>query len=213
MEVKERIQLRATEMFLQYGVRSVTMDEIAEQSGVSKKTVYQFFSDKDELVAAVLGAVISHNQECCMSDKQKANDAIHEIFLAMEMMQEMFQNMNPSIIYELEKYHPKAFNLFIKHKHEFLKNVFLENIQRGINEELFRTDFDAEAIVKARLETMMLAFNTQLFPKTKYKLVDVEMQLTEHYVFGLVTAKGHKLILKYQQERTKKLTKNEKIFA
>lgn len=213
MEVKDRIKQKATELFMQYGLRSITMDEIAVQSGVSKKTIYLFFADKDALVESVLQAIITHNQDCCIQDKAKAADAVHEIFLAVDMMQEMFQNMNPSILYEMEKYHPKAYSMFLKHKYEFLFKILMENIKRGVAEDLFRTDFDAEVIVKARLETMMLPFNTQLFPKIKYKLVDIETQLTEHYVFGLVNSKGHKLILKYQQERLKKLNKNEKVFA
>ena len=117
---------------MQYGVRSVTMDEIAIALGISKKTLYQYFADKD---------------------------AVHEVFLAIEMMQEMFMDMNPSVLFELQKYHPKAFEKFLQHKHTFMYKVFVENIQRGITEELFRPNVNIEILVKTRLETIMLAFN------------------------------------------------------
>ena len=78
------------------------------------------------------------------------------------------------------------------------------NIARGISEELYRPDIEVEILIKARLETMMLPFNQQVYPKNKFRLVDVEIALTEHFLFGLSSAKGHKLILKYKQERIKK---------
>jgi AcrR family transcriptional regulator len=78
--VKDRIKQKAHELFMQYGVRSVTMDEIAVQMGASKKTIYQYYADKDELVDAVMVDIITFNQDCCMKDRQSAKDAVHEVF-------------------------------------------------------------------------------------------------------------------------------------
>ena len=200
-------------MVMRYGIRSVSMDDIATALGMSKKTIYQYFSDKDELIRAVVEDVIQYNQLCCNSDRNIARNAIHEIFLAMQMMQDMFENMNPSILYDLEKFHPAAFRLFQEHKYNFLYLVLKENFERGIREELFRADVEMEVIIKARLENLVLAFNQELFPKNKFRLVDVETQLTEHYLFGIASLKGHKLILKYQRDRNKKTNSNEKIMV
>ncbi len=204
METADRIKQKAHDLVMQYGIRSVSMDDIAGALGMSKKTIYQYFSDKDELVEAVIKDKIDENQSLCLKDKDKAKDAIHEVFLAIEMMQEMFANMNPSIISDMEKFHPRSYAIFHQHKYNFLYKVLRENIDRGIAEELYRPDINTEILIKARLETMMLPFNQQVYPKNKYRLIDVEVELTEHFLFGLSTAKGHKLILKYQQERIKK---------
>lgn len=198
---------------MQFGIRSVTMDEIAVQMGASKKTIYHYYADKDELVDAVMVDIITHNQDCCMKDKKSAKDAVHEVFLAVDMMQDMFQNMNPGILFELEKYYPKSFDKFKQHKYSFLYKVLTENIQRGIEEELYRNDFDIDILVKLRLETMMLPFNQALFPKSKYSLIKVETEFTTNFLFGLASIKGHKLIAKYQQDRTKNTNTNEKILA
>jgi TetR/AcrR family transcriptional regulator, cholesterol catabolism regulator len=199
---------------MQYGVRSITMDEIALQMGVSKKTIYQYYADKDELVDAVMVSEINFNQDCCLKDRERAKNAIHEVFLAIQMMQEMFQNMNPSILFELEKYYPQSFEKFLHHKYSFLHKVLKENIERGIKEELYRNEVDIEILVKARLENMMLPFNQQVFPKNKFPLIKVETELTTHFLYGLATIKGYKLITKYQQESTNKKTNtNEKILA
>lgn len=212
--MRNRIKQRAHDLFMQYGVRSITMDEIALQMGVSKKTIYQYYVDKDELVDAVMVDIINTNQDCCLRDRQHAKDAVHEVFLAIDMMQEMFQNMNPSILFELEKYYPKSFEKVTQHKYAFLHRIITENINRGIMEELYRSDIDVDVAVKVRLETMMLPFNQQLFPKNKYSLVKVETELTTQFLFGLATVKGHKLITKYQQESiNKKTNTNEKILV
>ncbi len=209
----ERIKLKAHDLVMQYGIRSVSMDDIAAALGMSKKTIYQYFSDKDALVEAVIADKIKYNQQCCAKDRLAAKDAVHEVFLAIKMMQEMFQNMNPAVINDMEKFHPKAFAHFVKHKYNFLYKIISENITRGVAEGLYREDMDIDIMVKARLESMMLAFNQQVYPQSKYSLVHVETQLTEHFLFGLASQKGHKLILKYQQESIKKHTAEKKKYA
>lgn len=204
METAERIKQKAHDLVMQYGIRSVSMDDIASALGMSKKTIYQYYADKDELVEAFIKDKISENQMLCKRDQHNAKDAVHEVFLAMEMMQEMFADMNPSIISDMEKFHPKSYAIFHQHKYNFLYKVLKENIDRGITEGLYRSDLDVEVLIKARLEIMMLPFNQQVYPKNKYRLIDVEIALTEHFLFGLASAKGYKLISKYQQERIKK---------
>ncbi|MBS1510942.1 MAG: TetR/AcrR family transcriptional regulator [Bacteroidetes bacterium] len=211
--MKDRIKKKSHDLFMQYGVKSVTMDEIAVQMGVSKKTIYQYYADKDELVDAVVADILMHNHDCCLRDKKQAKDAIHEVFLAMDMMQEMFQDMNPGILFELEKYYPKAFEKFKQHKYSFLHKMLRENIERGISEELYRSEINADILIKMRLETMMIPFNQAVFPKTKYDMVKVANECTFNFIFGMATTKGHKLIIKYQQDRTKKKNSNENILA
>src|SRR6188768_2422393 len=85
METGEKILYKAYELFKRYGVRSVTMDEIAGQCGVSKKTVYQFFEDKDTLVESIMTAMIDKSQKTCTLQQEAAENAVHEIFLSMDM--------------------------------------------------------------------------------------------------------------------------------
>ena len=199
--MKERIKLKADELFRSYGIKSITMDEIATRLGVSKKTIYHSFADKDELVDEVVGDLLIYNQTCCNKDRAKATDAVHEVFLAMEMIQQMFENMNPVILYDIERNHPATFQKFLQHKNKFLLQVIKENIERGKKEELYRPDINTEVVARIRLETMMLPFNQEVFPKNKFNLVELERQLIEHFLFGVATMKGHKLILKYQQSK------------
>lgn len=201
MEIKERIKRKADELFRQYGIKSVTMDEIASQLAVSKKTIYQSFADKDEIVDAVISDMIMYNQNCCSKYQSTAENAIHEAFLAMEMIQEMFSEFNPSILFDMQRNHPNTFTKFLKHKHSFLFQVIKNNIERGIKEDLYRADINADVIAKIRLETIFIPFNQELFPKSKFNFVDLEKQLIEYFLFGIASPKGYKLIIKYRQQK------------
>jgi AcrR family transcriptional regulator len=201
---KERIKFTAHDLVMKYGIRSVSMDDIATALGMSKKTIYQCFADKDELVKAVVTDVVRKSETDCDRDKNQADNAIHEIFLAMEMVVEMFRTMNPSIIYDMHKYHPGAFHIFQKHKNDYVYNVMKENLIRGIKEELYRPEINIDIMSKFRVESIMLPFNPEFQHSLKYSLVEIEQELILHFLFGLVTLKGYKLILKYQQDQLKK---------
>ena len=201
MNIKERIQEKAHELFMQYGIRSVSMDDIANQLGMSKKTLYQYFADKDELVEAVVDGHISIIQTDCTGCRKDARDAVHEVFITMERIIEQFSNMNPMVLNDLAKFHFKAYQRFREHKDKFLAKIIRENIEWGKKEELYRPDINTDVMSKFRLESMMIPFNISVFPPGKYNLAELSGQIIEHFVYGLVTIKGHKLILKYKQEK------------
>jgi len=207
---RERIKQTAHDLVMQYGIRSVSMDDIATALGMSKKTIYHSFADKDELVLAVVTDVIKKSESDCERDKNKAENAIHEIFLAMEMVVEMFRTMNPSIIYDMHKYHPRAFATFQKHKNDYIYNIMRQNLEKGISEDLYRPEINIDIMSRFRVESMMLPFNPEFHRSLKYSLVDIEEELITHFLFGLVTPKGYKLILKYQQVRNKTTKPDEK---
>jgi len=204
MEVKERILLKAHELFNRYGVRSVSMDDIAAGLGMSKKTLYQYYADKEELVGAVFLSVIEGNKTRCLADRKKADNAIHEIFLAFDMMQEMFSQMNPVVIYDLEKYHPAVYRKFHEHKYGFLYQMIKSNLEKGIKEELYRPEIDVDVLTRFRIESIMLPFNSEVFPNNRTHLMHIEEQILEHFLYGLATTKGQKTIQKYKSQRTKK---------
>ena len=201
--MKERIQQKARELFMRYGFRSVTMDEIAGQTGISKKTLYQFFEDKDALVEAVMRSELDYMQTQCTKQMKEAENAIEEIFLDMDAMEVVMDAMNPQIVFDLEKFYPKTFEKFKKHKNNFLLDIIKKNLERGIEEEVYRNDFDVDIIARFRLESAFLIFNPELFPHIKYSLNKVSTEIYYHYLHGIATPKGKKLIDKYILQRKK----------
>ncbi len=202
MEPKQRILEKAHELFHRYGLRSVSMDDIAAQVGMSKKTLYLYFTDKDELVDAVFTTIMEGNKNMCSAEQQNADNALHEVFLAFDRTQEMFAHMNPAVLFDMEKYHAATFSKFKEFKNTFLYGMIKTNIERGIAEELYREDIDIDILTRYRINSIMLAFNPEVFPNNRTQLVRIEQQLIEHFLYGLSTSKGIKLIQKYKSQRT-----------
>jgi TetR/AcrR family transcriptional regulator, cholesterol catabolism regulator len=209
MEAKERIQIKAEELFMQFGIRSVSMDDIANNLGMSKKTLYQYYADKDELVDAVVDGHISLIQSDCVGCRQDAENAVHEIFITIERIMEEFNNMNPMVLFDLEKFHFNSFRRFKDHKDKFMAQFVRNNIEWGIKDELYRHDINVDVLSKFRIESMMIPFNVTVFPPGKYKLAALSEEIVLHFVYGLATVKGHKLIQKYNQQRLKNLNHDE----
>lgn len=203
MEMKERILSKAEQLFHRYGIKSVTMDEIANQLGISKKTIYQSFADKDELVLEVFNIHMNESKSHCLRDQLEAENAVHEIFMAMDMTDDLLKALNPSVLFDLERYHPDTFKKFKAFKNDFLYNVIVENISRGIEEEVYRPDLNKDVIARMRLGTVMLSMNIDLFPPGKYKMVEVEQEILMHFLYGMATAKGIEFIQKYNSQRQK----------
>lgn len=206
MEAPDRIIQKAHELFMRYGIRSVSMDDVANHLGISKKTIYQFFADKDALVEAVMDLEIAQSQEESQCHKGKSDDAIHEMFLAMEMVLEIVSKVNPAVIFDMEKYHPKAFKKHKDFKNNFLYSVIKENLEWGRKEGLYREEIESDILSKFRLGSMFMIFDNELFPHGKYKLTDIVKEMTDNFLYGLATPKGVKLIQKYKQSNTKTIT-------
>jgi TetR/AcrR family transcriptional regulator, cholesterol catabolism regulator len=209
MEPKDRILLKAEELFMQYGIRSVSMDDIANNLGMSKKTLYQYFADKDELVEAVVDGHINEVEGDCIHCRKEATDAIHEIFLTMEHIMQEFSNMNPMLLYDLEKFHFKAYQRFKDYKDKFLLQIIRNNIEWGIKDELYRAELNIDVLSKYRIESIMIPFNVAVFPPGKYNLGKTSEIMIENFTYGLATIKGHKLIQKYNEQRQKNLSYEE----
>src|SRR5277367_2401166 len=200
MEMKERILEKATDLFMRYGIRSITMDEIAAQLGISKKTIYQFFTDKDAMVEAVINQEINRNEECCRSFSLTAENAVHEIFLALDSFQEMLKAMNPQLVYDLEKHHPVAFKRLKQYKYQFLYTMIKENLERGSREDIYRTELNIDLTTRHRIETAFMPFNQETFPQNKYPMNQTCQELTILFLHSVCNPKGKKLIEKYLNE-------------
>jgi AcrR family transcriptional regulator len=197
--MQTKILFKARDLMLQSGLRQVTMDDLAHQLGISKKTIYQYYKDKDDLVKAVVNLELKEHELLCEKCKSKAENAIHEMFLLMENMKAMTQTMNPNSMMELEKHFSNAFDIIKNHKDEFLFSLIKQNLMKGIEEGCYRKDLDIDIISKFRLETVFIPFNLHLFPLSKFNSLEVHTQLMEHFVYGLMTIKGHELMDRYKQ--------------
>ncbi|MHB1920715.1 MAG: TetR/AcrR family transcriptional regulator [Chitinophagaceae bacterium] len=198
-EVWRKIVETGTFLFRQFGTRTITMDEIAHQVGVSKKTLYLYFQDKDDLVSTVMEQSIQEIQAHCQKFQQQARDPIEEIILFMQYNDELFRNMNPVILIDLQKFHPKAFEEFQNHKNHFLQRHVLDNLKWGLREGWYRQGINLEIMSRFRMESAMLCFQPKVFPNTEFDMRIVQRELLEHYLYGIASPKGRELIEPYKK--------------
>ncbi len=199
LEIQERILHKANEMFCKYGIRSVTMDDISKAIGVSKKTVYQFYPDKDELVTATMELNLGRHETAMLGCRGKASaNAVQELLAINDMVAHMMQSYNPIMFYDLQKYFPKVWNRYREFRDNKILNSIKDNMNRGISEGLYRTDFDQEIVALMHLADIDNCFNYEIFPPNQFSFVKVMQNLTEVFLYGMVSLKGYKLINKYK---------------
>lgn len=206
MEPQERIVNKAHELFMRYGIRSISMDEVANHLGISKKTIYHYYTDKDALVEGVIDIEICNSQTECTQHRKKSENAIQEVFMAVDMMLEVVSKINPTVLFDLEKYHPKAFKKHTEFKNKFLYTIIRENLDWGKKEGLYREEIQTDFLARFRLASMFLIFNQDLLPLGKHSFASAITEMTDNFLYGLVTIKGQKLIHKYKQQRLKTIT-------
>ncbi|CAN5287062.1 TetR/AcrR family transcriptional regulator [soil metagenome] len=199
MDNKERILAAAFELFFKYGIKSVTMDDIAKHLSMSKKTIYLTFRDKDEVVHTLLQNSLLKD-ECDFKDiAEKTENVVAEVFEMMKKMTEIFNTINPNIFYDLRKYHPKSWQLFNDFKSGFILSMVESSLEKGKQDGLVRPDVNSRIMGRLRGEEIEMGFNPLIFPPDKFKVLEVQIALVEHFLYGICTLKGHKLINKYKQ--------------
>ena len=198
MEIKDRILQHAQTLFMRNGIKSVSMDDIAADMAMSKKTLYKWFENKDQIVQAGMSKHLDGTQCECTNMIKTATSAIDELFRMMEWTKQQFSNVHPSIFYDLQKFHPGTWQLWLAHKNEFILAQIIQNLRRGIAEDLFRADLDVDVMARLRLSQIELLFDSDVFPPRQFGNERVSQALLEHFMLGVATLKGHRLINQYR---------------
>lgn len=196
---KEKILKGAEELFMKYGIRSISMDDIARHLGVSKKTLYQHFADKDELVMLVSKAHLERNAKEFEAILENVGNSIEELAKISMCMKRNLEGVNQSMLFDIQKFHPKAWSVWIDFKNKYIRESVIRNLQQGIQDGYIRAEVNPEIMAILRIEFIQLAFNPDVFQREKFNMVEVHSQLFDHFVFGLVTEKGRKLYLKCKE--------------
>jgi TetR/AcrR family transcriptional regulator, cholesterol catabolism regulator len=198
MSQEQRIIDGSLELFLQAGIKSVTMDDIAKHLGMSKKTIYQFFKDKNELVTALIKKRLQ-DDECDMTEMMNQSDnVIMKMINMMKCSEEIFSRANPIVIHDLQKYHPEAWKEFQNFKSEVIIRTMEELLTEGIKQGYIRPEIDAKVMARLRVAQVEMGFNTAVFPLNEFNVWKVQQQFLEHFNYGICTLKGYKLLDEYK---------------
>ena len=201
MEIRERIIETAGGLYEKYGIRSVTMNDIANALSISKKTIYQYFKDKDEIVATCTSFLLNAREKEIEERLTAEQDAIGRFLIISEHMKRHIRSMNPSLLFDLERYHPKAWLLYLEHRNTCMLQNLMVTMQAGIDQGVFRQDINVAILAKMRVEQIQLGFDQQLFPSKAFDLSEVQIQFFNHFLRGLCTSKGLKQIENHEENQ------------
>jgi AcrR family transcriptional regulator len=200
MDYRQKITEEAAIMFRTYGIRAVTMDMLAAQLGISKRTIYEVFSDKDELLKGVLKWMSKKQHEVMSRIFSESDNVIEAIFKMLDLMTDHFQKMSPAFSMDMKRMHRNVF----ENPEEMKDLPYLQNnseiLTRGIKEGLFRDDIDIEITNKCLLEVVRMSNDNSVFPPDDFLNKDVIRNFYINYLRGISTQKGLELINQYEKK-------------
>ncbi len=196
MSTKTKILQGAEELIFKYGIKNITMDDIARHLSMSKKTIYKFYKEKDEIVHSLFQLSIENDKIRFKKINEGSQNVIAEVFEMMKEMREMFTKINPIVFFELSKYYPETWKEFQNFKNGFISDMVENNLLQGQKDGYIRKDINVKLMAKLRVETIEMALNGTMF--SQFNMVETQLAITEHFLYGVCTLKGHKLINKYK---------------
>lgn len=198
--MRELILNKSAEMFLSLGFKSVTMDDIAAALGISKKTIYQHYSNKTELVQAsvfhVFETVCSSINQVC----EAGLNPIQELYQIKKVVREQLKHESSSPYNQLKKYYPQLFDQLIKKQYEVMIESVTENIRRGIALGLFREDVDVFFISRIYFSGMNSIKDEDLFPHQTHSIQYLTSLFLEYHLRAIVTPKGLEMLNEFINE-------------
>ena len=198
-ELKNKIIDDSLNLFFTYGVKNVSMDDISQSMGISKKTLYQYFNNKTDLMKSIIKGFI-HNQseeiQCILNEEI---DVIEKILKIYSKILSHFKPCNPVFIFGLKKYYPEAFNLFIEYRKNQLLFRITQLIKQGKREGVFRDDIDENLIYEIHIYRLNSIIDGSLLPDKNIG-DPVFFEILKISLRGISTLKGHKILDKEVDE-------------
>jgi AcrR family transcriptional regulator len=207
MEPLTKILSASAELFRQYGFKTITMDDIARRAGISKKTLYQHFANKHEVVNESVQWYKTRICDNCEAVIGESENAVEAFVRTQTIMDQVYRHMNPTTLVEMQRYFPEAYEIFKQRLQEIDLVMIKQILQRGIDEGLFRSAINTDLMARYRLETSLMMFQPNLLVNERYDMLMVTHEICEHFLYGIMTAKGEKQYLKFKDKYLKQVSK------
>ena len=186
----KNILLKVRELYMKYGIKSITMDDVARELGISKKTLYQFVTDKDDLVGKFIDNEMAVRQEEICKCFGKGFNSIEELFEISIFMNKLIRDQNPTTEYDLKKYYPQHYQKTVKARREGIYSYILLNLKKGIKEGLYRKEMNKDVIAKLYLWRSDNTNLNDLFTVQEFGSIKLFVELLSYHIRGIATEKG-----------------------
>ena len=188
--MKAQIIDKATDLFLNYGFKSVTMDDIASALGISKKTIYASFKNKSELVNATTFSLFDAISDIVNDIIEQEKNPIEEIYVIKHELMNHLKNEKSSPQYQLQKYYPEIFIKLKEKQFGMMHTCVTDNLERGIALGVYRSDLNVDFLSKLYFYSLLNIRNSDIFPLKENTLFDLIEQFYEYHLRGICTEKG-----------------------
>jgi TetR/AcrR family transcriptional regulator, cholesterol catabolism regulator len=198
MSIQERILEGAATLFKTYGIKAVTMDQLASYLGISKRTIYENFTDKDELLAGVLTMMTEKQKDLTQRIIDESENAIVAIFRILEISRNHFQDLSPAFFADIKKYHNDFLN---KNSGKCEMPDYRYNIQviiKGIEDNLFRKEINPDLVNRCLFSLGRSTMDSDLYPLEQFTMRDIFRNVFISYMRGISTPEGIDLIEKLE---------------
>jgi TetR/AcrR family transcriptional regulator, cholesterol catabolism regulator len=196
----EGIIAKVSDLYLKYGIKSVTMDDVARELGISKKTLYLHFKDKDHLVNSVIKYTMdAQYEEMRKITKMKVN-AIEELLMVSKLITQLLKKANPSATYDLQKYYPEIWRNISRDRRDHIFKQIADNMKRGIKEGLYRSDLNIDIIAHFYLFRLEMTNTLDLIVENKYSYEEIFNNFFSYHIRGIANQKG----IEYLESKLKK---------
>lgn len=201
MDYKVRITEEAAVLFMKYGIRAVTMDSIAHHLGMSKRTIYEQFADKDELLMSVIDNMASKQKEIFRRIMVEAGNVIEALFEILKVASTHYSHTNPNYLMDLKKYHYKVYEKIYQRGGIRNFEMSMAMLYRGVEEKIFRDDINIEIVNTGIHNLIDLTSDSDYLLPDKYSKFDIIDNLLFNYLIGISTLRGQQLINKYKEQK------------
>jgi AcrR family transcriptional regulator len=198
--MKKEIVEHAIPLFLQYGFKSITMDEIAQQMRISKKTIYANFATKEDLIKETTLVHHSRIMENLQTIAKQAKDPIIELYLLKKEALKHLSNDQTSPQYQLQKFYPNLYEMVRAKEFSILSGSFSKGIQKGIETGLFRKEINVDFITRIYFNGMRGVTDINLFPPDQYKIDQLLIDFSEYHLRAICTPLGIEKLNHYKKE-------------
>ncbi|MFT7592572.1 MAG: AcrR family transcriptional regulator [bacterium] len=199
MDVKEQILEKSLGLFMRYGIKSVSMDDISREIGVSKKTVYQHVSDKRDLVRQTFERHLNSDEAFCTRMMDETNNPIQQLLNLAKHIVDNFSQMNPSTMFDIQKYYPSCWELFHDHKNKYIQSQVIDNLKLGIKTGHYRPELNVDIISKLYICLIDSTVNPDTFPAKEFDRVSIFVQLFDYHLHAIMTSEGTKYFNKHKE--------------
>jgi TetR/AcrR family transcriptional regulator, cholesterol catabolism regulator len=195
--MKERILTRAFELFRQNGIKAISMDDIANDLGISKKTIYKFFEKKDQLVAETLAVYLESLKNTCPCPVE---NALEEFCRTINAAIQKLMHLPNSFFYDLKKYHHQAYQIWQEYKLKKIILLFQANFSRGIKSGLYRPDINPEITARLYVGQLQTIYSSDLLPPEEFNIQETYRLNFKQFVLGIASTEGLKNLNQYQEK-------------